>query len=127
MLEAARVTASAGPTDAARAREEFERIAARFGDRPGVTSGTGFGSNPGLRIDGRIFAMLSEDALVVKLPAARVHELVAGGDAAHFDAGKGRPMREWASVGATRSGEWEPLVREALEFVGAGPPKRPRR
>jgi hypothetical protein len=104
----------------------FRRIADRLRE-PQVTEGTGFGSNPGLRVGGRIFAMLVRDELVVKLPAGRVDELVAGGGAANFDAGKGKPMREWASISAPRSGEWESLVREALEFVGAVPPKRPRR
>ena len=111
------MTASGGPTDAAKSREVFERIATSYVGEAGVTSGTGFGSNPGLRISGKIFAMLSNDALVVKLPATRVDELVADGDATHFDAGKGRLMREWASVGASRSGEWDHLVREALDFV----------
>jgi len=96
----------------------FERIAAGLRGEPNVTEGTGFGSNPGLRINGKIFAMLAHGELVVKLPAGRVDELVAGGDAANFDAGKGRPMREWASVSASRSEEWPALVREALAFVG---------
>ena len=100
----------------------FDGLVERFADEPGVTTGTGFGSNPGLRVGGRIFAMLSHDRLVVKLPAARVDELVADGAADRFDAGKGRPMREWASVGPANGNRWPQLAEEALAFVRGGGP-----
>jgi TfoX/Sxy family transcriptional regulator of competence genes len=84
----------------------------------GVTSGTGFGTNEGLRVSGRIFAMLVRGELVVKLPRDRVDELVDAGAARRFDAGKGRPMKEWASVPASSSRRWKRLVEEARTFVG---------
>ena len=85
-----------------------------------MTEGTGFGSNPGLRVAGKIFAMVSRGKLVVKLPAERVDQLVADGVATRFDAGKGRPMKEWASVPAKHSRRWSRLATEALEFVAWG-------
>jgi hypothetical protein len=84
----------------------------------GVTSGTGFGTNQGLRVSGKIFAMLVGGELVVKLPRDRVDELVDAGAARRFDAGKGRPMKEWASVPASASRRWRGLVEEARTFVG---------
>ena len=84
-----------------------------------VTTGTGFGTNPGLRVSGKIFAMLVRGELVVKLPKDRVDELVEAGVARRFDAGKGRPMKEWASVPASASRRWKGLVEEAKVFVGA--------
>jgi hypothetical protein len=87
--------------------------------RRGVSAGTGFGRNEGLRVGGKIFAMLVRGELVVKLPSDRVDELVDIGIAARFDAGKGRPMREWASVGPAASRRWRGLVEEARAYVGA--------
>jgi hypothetical protein len=95
----------------------FERAAARFLRDPDVTRGTGFGSSPGLRVSGKIFAMLVGDALVVKLPSARVDQLVATGIAARFDAGKGRPLRQWARVPPGSNVDWEQLTNEAQAFV----------
>jgi hypothetical protein len=100
-----------------RAEEAFDRIASGFRGRPGVTEGTGFGSNPGLRVGGRIFAMLSRGSLVVKLPAGRVGEIVGSGIAEPFDAGKGRPMKEWAAIPPGSVEQWEGIAQEAFEFV----------
>jgi hypothetical protein len=85
----------------------------------GVTAGTGFGKTEGLRISGKIFAMLVGEELVVKLPRDRVDELVDSGAASRFDAGKGRPMKEWASVSPSASRRWKALVDEARGFVGS--------
>jgi hypothetical protein len=84
----------------------------------GVTAGTGFGKTEGLRISGKIFAMLAGGELVVKLPKERVDELVDAGVAKRFDAEKGRPMKEWASVAPSASRRWKALVDEARAFVG---------
>jgi 4a-hydroxytetrahydrobiopterin dehydratase len=85
-----------------------------------VTAGTGFGNTEGLRISGKIFAMLVGSELVVKLPKDRVDELVDSGIATRFDAGKGRPMKEWASIAPSASRRWKALVEEARAFVGLG-------
>jgi hypothetical protein len=98
--------------------DRFAALVARFAGEPGVTSpgpGRGFGSSA-LKVDNRIFAMLSGGRLVVKLPRARVAALIAAGDGAPFDAGKGRPMKEWVALDAA----WEARSREALEFVRGG-------
>jgi hypothetical protein len=85
---------------------------------PGVTTGTGFGRTEGLRTaSGKIFAMLVRGELVVKVPKGRVDELVASGVAKRFDAGRGRPMKEWASVNPIASRRWRALVDEARAFV----------
>jgi TfoX/Sxy family transcriptional regulator of competence genes len=96
----------------------WEPIAKRQLAERDVTTGTGFGSNPGLRVSGKIFAMLVRGELVVKLPKDRVDDLVDTGVARRFDAGKGRPMKEWASIPSSASPRWKALVDEARSFVG---------
>jgi hypothetical protein len=97
----------------------FSAAVEPFSGDPRVTAGTGFGSSPGRRVDDRIFAMLVRDELVVKLPRERVDGLVDSGVARWFDAGKERPMREWASIGPARADEWPALVAEAYAFVAS--------
>ena len=107
-------------TKSAPAEKRFARIVDALSGRDGVTVGggkRGFGSGA-LQLNGKIFAMLRHDALVVKLPAARVAELIATGVAMPFDAGKGRPMREWATLGEGASRRWLALAREALAYNG---------
>lgn len=82
-----------------------------------ITEGKGFGSSGQLKVHGRIFAMLVRGALVLKLPRARVDELVESGEGTRFDAGKGKPMREWFVLAHTSTKRWLPLAREALDYV----------
>ncbi len=77
-----------------------------------------FGST-GMKVDGKVFAMLVKDALVVKLPAGRAEALVAAGRAVPFDPGHGRVMKEWVALSAGQD-SWSRLVTEAREFVLAG-------
>jgi hypothetical protein len=52
------------------------------------------------------------------LPRDRVVELVATGAGRPFDAGKGRPMKEWVALGDADDATWLSLAEEALAFVG---------
>jgi len=92
------------------------KLAARSGVTH-ITEGKGFGSSGQLKVHGRIFAMLVRDALVLKLPRARVDELVEAGEGTRFDAGKGKPMREWFVLSPATTRRWLPLAQEALDFV----------
>src|SRR5215831_3126673 len=67
---------------------------------PGVTVEKGWGSaNVALKVRGKIFAMSIGRDLVLKLPKARVDELVGDAAATRFDPRKdGRVMNEWAVV-----------------------------
>jgi hypothetical protein len=93
----------------------FAEVSHRLLGRPDITEGTGFGTNPGLRVGGKIFAFLVGDEIVVKLPADRCAALVAVGARA-FETG-GRRMREWVMVGDPEPDAWQALAEDALEFV----------
>jgi hypothetical protein len=99
------------------AEAAFAAIASELLRKPGVSEGTGFGANPGLRAGSKIFAMLVRGELVVKLPAARCAELVAGGAARPFERGRGHPLKEWICVGEDAKSQWPALARQALASV----------
>jgi len=70
-----------------------------------------------LKTGGRIFAMLVEGRLVVKLPAPRVDELIAAGAGERFDPGHGRLMKEWLALRADSDDAWLSLATESEAFV----------
>ena len=101
--------------------ERFAALVEEFAAFPDVevpaeASRRTFGSDA-LKVHGSIFAMVSGGHLVVKLPRPRVDTLIADGTGAPFDAGKGRPMKEWLTVVAEDDETWRALTGEALTFV----------
>src|SRR4029450_1494054 len=97
----------------------FESLCEAYAGVSGVTvpqGGSGFGSNA-IKINKSIFAMLVNDRLVVKPPAVRVAELISSGDGLPFDAGKGKPMKEWVAL-TVNAAACRELVAEAMAFVG---------
>ena len=107
-----------------RDEQRFQRLAAHFARRREVTEGTGFGTNPGVRVGGKVFAMLIESDLVLKLPADRVNDLIESGLAERFDPGHGRPMKEWAAIPPEHGHRWPKLADEAFEFVRSASRRR---
>lgn len=78
--------------------------------------GKGFGSK-GLKIDGKLFAMVSSKGkFVAKLPAQRVDELVRQGIGEYFSSGGGRSMKEWIALNDDHS-TWINIAKEACTFV----------
>ena len=98
----------------------FADLCAQYAGVTGVTGPEGsrrrFGSET-LKVNNRIFAMLVDGRLVVKLPRDRVAALVGDGAGEPFGAGKGRPMKEWVVV--VDGDAWPALAEEAFTFVGA--------
>lgn len=105
--------------------DRFAALVEAFASLDGITLGSGrrgFGSGA-LCVNGRIFAMPGRVGIVLKLPARRVAELIAGHDGAPFDAGKGTPMKEWVVLAEELSdARCLQLAREALAFVSSGSP-----
>jgi hypothetical protein len=99
--------------------DRLAAIAVAFSDDSRVTFGhgrRGFGAGT-LMVDGRIFALVSDDRLVLKLPAARVIALIDAGRGLPWSAGKPVPLREWVAI-AKDEPAWLDLANEAVAFVG---------
>jgi hypothetical protein len=116
------VMEAAGPLDASqRFAALVETLLARsettHGDDETRGARRSFGSTS-LKANGRIFAMLVKERLVVKLPARRVEELVAAGAGERFDPGHGRVQREWLSILSASPDDWLALATESEAFVG---------
>ena len=100
----------------------FGRIVAAFARDPRVTVPAeqrgAFGSN-GLKLDGKIFAMLVRGSLVLKLPRDVVEALVTSGRGEPFETGGGRAMKEWVVVCGAEA-TWLRLARDARAFAESG-------
>ena len=106
-------------------KERFADLVERYLGVEGVTCpGTdpgarGFGRG-GLKVGGRLFAMVSQGRLVVKIPAERVDELVAQGQGTRFDPRKnGVVMHEWLALDPDSALDWQALAEEARAYVGS--------
>ncbi|MCW3066508.1 MAG: hypothetical protein JWN32_3680 [Solirubrobacterales bacterium] len=97
--------------------DQFAEVVERFAAEPDVEEGTGF-HNPGLKANGKIFAMLVRGVLVVKLSAARCEERVDARTATPFVIGR-RTMREWIEIDHAHADAWLDLAAEALAFARA--------
>jgi TfoX/Sxy family transcriptional regulator of competence genes len=95
----------------------FAPVVAAFAGDPEVSAGTMMASF-GLKVNGKIFAMVAKGRLVVKLPRSRVDELVNGGAGERFDPGHGRVMKEWIAIEGDAG--WVELAEEAHRFVRTG-------
>jgi hypothetical protein len=99
-----------------------------FADDPDVALPSGsrgkFGATA-LKVDGKIFAMLVQGALVVKLPGADIEAAIAAHQGQRL-AMRGRVMKEWLVVSEAPR-RWLALARRARAFVSGGAPRPARR
>lgn len=86
---------------------------------PRVDEGTIMGGRCA-RVAGEFLALVDfkGSGLVVKLPANRVEELIAGGQGRPF-APAGRVFKEWVSIPEPDRRQWLALLEEGLAFVGS--------
>ena len=97
----------------------FWELAQQLLADPDVTQSTMMGY-PCLRANGAFFACVERATgnLIVKLPAHRVSELAATGQALPF-APNGRTFREWAAFPVADPAEWRALLAEARGFASS--------
>jgi hypothetical protein len=96
--------------------DRFWRAGAELLKRDGVTRSTMMGL-PCLRVRTKFIAAYDRAAgnLLVKLPAARVDQLIAEGRAAEV-APAGRRFREWAAIPPQDGDRWPGYLAEAWAF-----------
>ena len=106
-------------TDASDREAQFWALAEGPFANPAVTRSTMMGF-PCLRINGAFFACVERSTgdLIVKLPAARVSELVGSGHGIPF-APNGKVFREWVALPVLDKVDWATLLAEAQGFVGS--------
>jgi hypothetical protein len=112
----------AAPTTPSRHEVTFwELIEELRGEDPRVDEGTIMGG-PCVRVGGEFLALVDYkgSGLVVKLPRARVRELIDTGVGQPF-APAGRVFGEWVSVPRLDRRRWRSLLREGVAFVAPMP------
>jgi uncharacterized protein YndB with AHSA1/START domain/TfoX/Sxy family transcriptional regulator of competence genes len=101
------------------ARERFDELARDHLGQPGVSPGQMFNSE-GLKVHGRFFALLSDEQLVLKVPAAQAAALVAAGDAVPFETSPGRRMKEWVVLTPPADlDQWRAWMADARRYVAS--------
>jgi len=99
--------------------QHYATIAEALMDNQGVTRAQGsMHLVSHLRVDNKIFSMLVNENLVVRLPRSRAEALIASGAGSQFDPGHGRAMSGWVAISPDAHADWMTLSREALDFVG---------
>jgi hypothetical protein len=111
------VTPGTRDRDLSRGESLFWELAEELLNEARITRSTMMGY-PCLRVRGAFFACVERNTghLVLKLPAARVQELVRSGRALHF-APNGRVFREWVAIPQPNRKQWAAMLTEALGFV----------
>jgi hypothetical protein len=96
----------------------FFYVSAPLLAEPSISRGTMMGY-PCLRVDGAFFASSEHQTghLIVKLPHARVQQLIHSGIGQPFSP-NGRTFREWVLITDRDENRWTQLLEEALTFVG---------
>jgi hypothetical protein len=104
------------PADESAAAVFYRRHRAAVADDAAISEKRMFGT-VALCVAGKVFLFPWKDALVLKLPAPQVADLVASGDAVLFDPGHGRTSATWVAVSATAHAHWTQLAKDARAFV----------
>lgn len=97
--------------------DRFARIADRLRGEPGLQARTGFSAESGLRSNGKLFAMLRDGRLVVRLSRIRADELVGAGAAARFFGAQNARLAQWVALSYSEPESWLVPANEALRYA----------
>lgn len=96
---------------------EYEAVVAEVGATSAALPSKMFGM-PCLKIEGKAFAGLHNEAKVFKLRSEAHAEALALPGAHLFDPMDGRPMKEWVELPHKQAARWLEFARHALAYVG---------
>jgi hypothetical protein len=89
---------------------------------PGVKGGKAFGY-PAYKVNGKVFAFVGESGIAIKLPEARVNELLdIDPSVKPFEVSDGSIWREWAFIERETSSDYRQditLLEESAEYVAS--------
>ncbi len=98
--------------------EAFWDVAEPFIGSGALVEGTMMGTQCLRSAKGGFVATVERDtgALVVKLPKARVGQLIEDGDGESF-APAGKIFKEWVAIPSFDESQWTELINESMDFV----------
>lgn len=70
-----------------------------------------------LKYKRKMFLMLNNERFIVKLPAERVATLLESGEGLPYDAGTGKPLKEWLIISRIDLESWIKYGEEAKAFA----------
>ncbi len=101
-----------------RPQDTYTMVSNALMENPDVTQSQKRGFGSGLRVSGKVFAMMVKGKLVVKLPPHLIDELLAKGEGEPYVSG-GRATRDWIVVESEDGDRWLTLAKEAMSFVSS--------
>lgn len=104
------------PTSDSTPRARYDEIAEDLTYTHQAQAGKMFGMSV-LKINGKAFAGLYEDAMNFKLSGDALARAKSLSGAANFDPMGGRPMKEWVLVPFAHADQWPALAQAALAYV----------
>lgn len=99
--------------------DPYAEVRAHFSQVPGVTVNAGRGAQ-GIKLGGKMFVMFHKGQLLVKLPPARVAEVIASGDGLPHDPGTGKPMKTRVLIPDTKKSLWIAYCEESRQHEAGG-------
>jgi hypothetical protein len=99
--------------------DPYADLKAHFAQVDGVAVNSGRGAQ-GMKAGKKMFAMFYKGDLLLKLPPARVSQLVASGIGSAFDPGTGTPMADRVLVPRSHGDDWISLSEESLRHATPG-------
>jgi len=102
--------------DASSRQELTSALHRMLAEHPGDEAGRMLQS-PGVKTGGKFYGFTAGDDLIVKLPAARVRQLLDSGAGLPCSPRPGRPMREWVRIPSPDEESCVSYLSEARAFL----------